>query len=132
MVDAGFIYLQSSDQTLTFCCNTYVRDWRETDDPYQKHAELAKGECRFLTDAIGAEAVKTYKDEVSTTTTVVEVSTATATATVDDMCCKCDKQEIQAAISPCGHGMCNDCAYDDKFRCGLCRARIYNIVKIFK
>jgi hypothetical protein len=37
MVDAGFIYLGVGDRTRTFCCDRYVQNWSELDDPIAIH-----------------------------------------------------------------------------------------------
>jgi hypothetical protein len=125
MADAGFFYTQSGDRAVTHCCNISVSNWRETDNPYQKHAQLTPDKCPFLNYKIGFDHVDAYK--ASDYKPAIGIPTS-----VDGECAVCHEPNIKTVVSPCGHAMCNDCAYEDMFNCCVCRMPIREIMEIFK
>ena len=52
MNEAGFFYTQIADQVQCYFCGVTLVDWKDTDDPFMKHAKWSP-ECGYILDKKG-------------------------------------------------------------------------------
>ena len=55
--DAGFYYLGDRDRVKCFYCNSGLKNWEPTDDPFQEHAKWYLS-CEYILKKRGVEFVK--------------------------------------------------------------------------
>ncbi|KAL1492133.1 hypothetical protein ABEB36_012621 [Hypothenemus hampei] len=62
LAEAGFFYVGKGDQAVCFCCGGGLKDWEETDDPWEQHA-LWFPKCQYLLQKKGSEYIKSVKEK---------------------------------------------------------------------
>ncbi|KAL1492136.1 hypothetical protein ABEB36_012624 [Hypothenemus hampei] len=62
LAEAGFYYVGMGDQAICFCCGGGLKDWEETDDPWEQHA-LWFPKCPYLLQQKGSEYIKSVKEK---------------------------------------------------------------------
>ncbi|KAG5900547.1 hypothetical protein JTB14_022854 [Gonioctena quinquepunctata] len=152
LAEAGFYYTGVGDQTLCFYCGGGLKDWVESDDPWEQHA-LWFSKCVYLNlkkgkDFIGKVKEKaepqpslpgpsdaktkelTPKEPVIESPKTVEKTSETE-ATEKTLCKICFKNELGVVFLPCGHVVaCVDCASALK-TCAVCRKPLEATVRAF-
>lgn len=153
LAEAGFFYTGSGDQTLCFYCGGGLKDWLETDDPWEQHA-LWFSKCAFMNLKKGPEYIAKVKNQnqpqayfAGNTSTETKEAVAPADtlsekcekislhggqSTVEQTLCKiCFKNELGVVFLPCGHIVaCVDCAAALK-NCAVCRKPLEASVRAF-
>lgn len=149
LASAGFFYLGIGDQTLCFHCGGGLKDWEESDDPWEQHA-LWFPKCNYLLLKKGQEFVEQVqkkhtgeenKVEVASSEEVLEAATKDTVATLEadenkseegvKLCKICYKNELGVVFLPCGHMVaCADCA-SALTECAVCRKPLQATVRAF-
>nr|XP_023022306.1 baculoviral IAP repeat-containing protein 2 [Leptinotarsa decemlineata]XP_023022307.1 baculoviral IAP repeat-containing protein 2 [Leptinotarsa decemlineata]XP_023022308.1 baculoviral IAP repeat-containing protein 2 [Leptinotarsa decemlineata]XP_023022310.1 baculoviral IAP repeat-containing protein 2 [Leptinotarsa decemlineata] len=153
LAEAGFYYTGVGDQTLCFYCGGGLKDWEESDEPWEQHA-LWFSKCVFLNLKKGKDFVEKVKQRAdpllslpgtsqdktkeleepkepcSRTPEKAEKTTETE-ATEKTLCKICYKNELGVVFLPCGHVVaCVDCASALK-TCAVCRKPLEATVRAF-
>lgn len=151
LAEAGFFYTGTGDQTLCFYCGGGLKDWLESDDPWEQHA-LWFSKCAYVNLKKGPDFIAKVKSQnqpqaYSAAATCTETKEPVASAdTLSEKCekislnegqsdqilCKiCCKNELGVVFLPCGHIVaCVDCAAALK-TCAVCRKPLEASVRAF-
>lgn len=145
--NAGFFYTQRGDWVKCFCCGGGLRDWHESDDPWEEHAtwfskceylRLIKGE-RFV-DKVKAKKMaevldrrKKAEKKLAQAVKQLEKNEKVSKKKHSDckLCKICYVNEYNVAFLPCGHvAACSKCAELLK-KCPICQELYDEIKQVF-
>jgi hypothetical protein len=135
--DAGFFYLQRGDKVKCFSCGIGIKDWVQTDIPWEQHAmwspdceylKLLKGED-FISDIIGkGKKLPTMDKEAAEIEKQEDEVEKPESSGVCKICCI---NEFDTIFLPCGHIIaCAQCA-SSVTKCPVCRQQFKEIKKIY-
>ncbi|KAJ8922020.1 hypothetical protein NQ315_008659 [Exocentrus adspersus] len=154
LAEAGFYYTGVGDHVMCFYCGGGLKDWVESDDPWEQHA-LWFDSCMFLILKKGAEFIESVKSNKDSNLSLPSLNgeieakeeEASAAEPSSEKCeelngkesevlektlCKiCFKNEVAVVFLPCGHIVaCVDCAAALK-TCPVCRKPLEASLRAF-
>lgn len=155
LAEAGFYYLGVGDQTICFYCGGGLKDWEETDDPWEQHAFwfpkcnhvlLKKGQD-FIDQVVSKKNEEERSiDEPGSSGINNSAQTTTPKQTTEEtkdtlngdqdantipICKICYVNQVNVMFLPCGHIVsCVDCAEALK-QCPICRKEIEYVARGF-
>ncbi|XP_076255378.1 baculoviral IAP repeat-containing protein 7-B-like isoform X1 [Rhynchophorus ferrugineus] len=157
LAEAGFYYLGVGDQTICFYCGGGLKNWEETDDPWEEHAKWFP-RCSYVFMKKGGEYIDLIKKQMQASVAVTETKeappavVASSSIAAESQCyakdsqecpsptppsdskslCKiCYKNEVGIIFLPCGHVVaCVDCATALR-SCPICRKPLEATVRAF-
>lgn len=149
--EAGFFYIGKGDQVKCFSCGGGLKDWEESDVPWDQHA-LWYPKCHYLNLIQGKEFIERINREYEAATAnnggnpitgptpdrpIDEAGTSSERQTPHEepsdakLCKICFTNELNAALIPCMHVVaCAKCAVALK-TCPICRTKITDVKRIF-
>lgn len=148
LAEAGFFYSGIGDCVTCFSCGVGLKDWEVSDVAWEEHVRF-NSECCFLKNVKGEEFIKhfhektlanqkktnskeTKKEEerviLECKKTVVKESISKESNALE--CQLCCANNINIALIPCGHMLCDTCALNLN-RCPYCRASFTCTNRIF-
>lgn len=144
LADAGFFYTGKGDKVNCFSCGGGLKDWDDTDEPWEQHA-IWYPECVYLNLVKGSDFVKQISLRKNTTPNEpIPTPSAEASETVeivegdeenkmlrDHRCRVCMINELDTVFEPCGHVVaCAKCA-SSVTKCPMCRRPYQKVSKIY-
>lgn len=155
--EAGFFYTGKGDQTVCFSCGGGLKDWDQSDDPWEQHAKWFS-KCSFVSMVKGRsfiQDVASRLEPIITTEQGAQVESAASTSQLpektekpstsaplqkkktqepinDGRLCKiCYAEELGVVFLPCGHIVaCVKCA-PSLSTCAVCRQPFAATVRAF-
>lgn len=138
---AGFFYTGTGDRVNCFSCGGGLKDWDETDEPWEQHAHWMS-KCRYLKlmkgqpfiDAVLAKynLTSNKSEDVCGTQILTAATTTTTPIPSEEKLCKiCYDAEYNTAFLPCGHIVsCAKCS-TSVTKCPLCRKPFVDVMVVY-
>lgn len=154
LADAGLFYLNIGDQVKCYACAGGLKDWEETDVPWEEHALWYGDTCMFVKLVKGLDYIKEVKDKYNAkqnqSTDIIESEIVKETSVdivkknfvhddddndeLEDsrqLCKICYANELDTIIMPCMHVVtCGRCALTIR-DCPVCRKTIVGRSRIY-
>lgn len=125
---AGFFYTGSSDHVKCFSCGGGLRDWEDSDVPWEQHA-LWLSNCSFLKSRKGKSYIQNVKDKFSSQTQSNQFQNKDPDE--DKLCKICYVNEYEMLFIPCGHIVaCATCVRSIN-KCPVCRRLILETIRAY-
>lgn len=135
LADAGLFYTGRGDAVICFSCGIGLKNWDETDIPWEEHARW-QADCVYLKLMKGQEFIdyiaNKKQDEKPIVDVPVEATATTAVAVNENKLCKiCFTNEYNTTFIPCGHIIaCAKCA-SSVTACPYCRKPFTSITRVY-
>jgi len=156
LAEAGLFYVGVGDQTICFHCGGGLKDWMESDDPWEEHAYWYPN-CTYLYAKKGQDYISEVKEKrdprvglASTSSSSSESESETkektslngnkaekksengkeGEAVVNNICGVCLENQVSVVFAPCGHFSCSDC-FPSLTTCPFCRKPLESMLRIF-
>lgn len=134
--EAGFFYTGKEDETICYYCGGGLKDWSETDQPWEEHARWFP-KCPFVVVIKGEDFVNKHcerRNKVVTekrriSTNHIAVNEPAVAKGVE--CVVCLSFERDIVFLPCKHCCtCTSCglSFDN---CVYCRTPVTSVMKVF-
>jgi hypothetical protein len=130
LANAGFFYLNRSDQTHCFFCGLSISHWETHDVPWEEHA-YHSSKCEYVRLKKGHDFIQRVISEkcvIRPTASVVQSSTPTESPKYE--CAICLSAEQEVVFVPCGHTFCGDCCIA-LANCAVCRMPVVYRQRLF-
>ncbi|KMQ83398.1 inhibitor of apoptosis [Lasius niger] len=128
---AGFFYTGVGDHVKCFSCRGTLKDWNDTDQPWEKHA-LWLNNCNFVKVMKGEVYIESIKLKYKKKQEEIQEQQQEPVLPGDGRLCKiCYLEDYNTIFIPCGHILaCENCA-TSVTKCPICRKEFSNVVRAY-
>lgn len=132
--EAGFYWNGKNDEVICFHCGVGLKNWEESDDPWEQHAYWGKN-CLFLQLKKGKSFITTVCNTFNTLLTLKSDKNniyKSLNCINDKTLCKvCFTKPLEILFLPCKHlSTCMDCTMAVQY-CPICRKKPQYIMNIY-